>query len=494
MPLCDYMSGSNEFHVLGKKGLNLSSQLFNQEVKKSDLSDPALINIFDAYNKNRDEKLDSDELSVLFNDIKNALKTANGGNQDKILDPAEIQKLLKSKNLDKKLSIGDVLNFLDALEVKNKANNLNGLSCNDKTKSEISSIQTQNVADVLSKYASIHGESILQTMANDRWSRGSTRETFMKTVKDKLVENAKLMGIDTKDFETKFDKELKTIDMTLLSTYDTKKLDTLVNNLVKQIQSKKSHYQKNRNGIVTMMADPKECWNKKDDKYELMNLIYQDAVTYTPEKMLKSIKKDTDNPKIKQMISKLQNSKYLEYYPIYVASIIAQESQFRTNDSAIFTQNGQGIMQLTKNRISDIYNNPFLYDDDYTDELVESFELEEELYSAVRDDRSNVELNLFVGNIALGGIMHTALRRMKNGSIPPSINMNSPEAFMQFVAMSYNGNDAAKKDPKFNNKMSQVRYIYGRDVIQRFKKYTPSDIQVNRYFEYNPDKKDFVNH
>ena len=173
----------------------------------------------------------------------------------------------------------------------------------------------------------------------------------MKTVKDKLVENAKLMGIDTKDFETKFDKELKAIDMTLLSTYDTKKLDALVNNLVKQIQSKKSHYQKNRNGIVTMMADPKECWNKKDDKYELMNLIYQDAVTYTPEKMLKSLKKNTDNPKIKQMISKLQSSKFLEYYPIYVASIIAQESQFRTNDSAIFTQNGQGIMQLTKKNL-----------------------------------------------------------------------------------------------------------------------------------------------
>ena len=487
------MSGSNEFHVLGKKGLNLSSELFKQEVKKGDLSDPALINIFNAYNKNGDEKLDNDELSVLFNDIKNAMKPAEGGNKDKILDPVEIQNLLKSKNLDKKLSIGDVLNFLDALEVKNKANNLNDLSCNDKTKSEIKSIQTQNVADVISKYASIHGESILQTMANDRWSRGSTRETFMNIVKDKLVENAKLMGIDTKDFETKFDKELKAIDMTLLLAYDTKKLDTLVNNLVKQIQSKKSNYQKNRNGIVTMMTDPALC-RTSGDKYEITNLIYQDAVTYSPEKMLKSLNKNTDSPKIKQMISKLQKSKYFEYYPIYVASIIAQESQFRTNDKEIFTQNGQGMMQLTKNRVGDIYNNPFLYDDDYTDELVESFELEEELYSAIKDDRDNVELNLFVGNIAIGGIMHTALRRMKNGSIPSSINMNSPEAFMQFVAMSYNGNDAPKKDPKYNNKMSQVRYVYGRDVIQRFKKYTPSDIQVNRYFEYNPDKKDFVNH
>ena len=484
------MSSNNEFHVLGQKGLNLDSQLFNQEVKKSELSDPALINIFNTYNKNNDDKLDSDELSVLFNDIKTTLK-AKG--KDNILDPNEIKELLKSKKLDKKLSVGDVLNFLDALEVKTKTNNLNDLSCNDKTKAEIKSIQVQNVADVLSQYASINGESVIKSIAKDRWSFGSTREKFMGIVKDKLVENAKLMGIDTKDFETKFDKEMKKIDMTLISAYDTTELDKLTNGLIKKIQSKKNHYQKNRNGIATMMADPKECYNKKDDKYELLNLIYQDAVTYSPEKMLDNIYKTTDSPLTKQTISKLKKSKYLEYYPIYVASIIAQESQFLTNDKSIFTKNGQGIMQLTKNRIGDMYNNPFLYDDDYTDELVESFELEEELYDAIQNDRDNVELNLFVGNIAIGGVMHTVLRRMKNGSIPKSINMNSPEAFMQFVAMSYNGNEASKKDPKYDNKLSQVRYVYGRDVIQRFKKYTPSDIQVNRYFEYNPDRDDFVN-
>lgn len=484
---------NNEFHVLGQKGLDVTSQLFNQDIKKSDLSDPALINLFNIYNKDGNEKLDSEELAAFFNDLKNALESTSGGNQDNILDPNEIQNLLKTKNLDKKLSIGDVLNFLDTLEVRAKADNLNDLSCNGKAKKEISSIQVQNVAEVLSKYASINGESLFKSIATDRWSFGSTREEYIKLVRDKLVENAKLMGIDTTDFEQKFDKELKKIDMTWLSSYDTTNLDKLANDLIKQIKSKKGNYQKNRNGIVSMMADSKLCYNKKDDKYELMNLIYQDAVTYSPEKMLKTIEANSTNPQIKQMVSKLKNSKFLEYYPIYVASIIAQESQFRTSDTKVFTENGQGIMQITQNRISDIYNNPYLYDDDYTDELVESFELEEELFDAIRNDRENVELNLFVGNIALGGIMNTVLRRMKNGSIPESINMNSPEAFMQFVAMSYNGNDAPKRDEKHNNKMSQVRYIYGRDVIQRFNQYTPSDIHADKYFEYNPDKKDFVN-
>ena len=497
-----------------------------------------MIDIFNAYNKNGDDKLDSEELSLFFNDLKSASKNMELGNiksglskdnvtdadcrrifseilgnsnaqdstlrgaklaefksrvatRNNILDPNEIQKILKSKNLDKKLSIGDVLNFLDMLEARTKVNSLSNLSCNDGTKSELGSIQTQNVADVFSQYASVNGESIFKSIAKDRWSYGSTRENFMNIAKNKLVENAKLMGIDTTEFEKNFDKELKKIDMTWLSSYDTTELDKLINNLIKQITAKKTNYQKNRNGIVTMMADPVLC-RTDGDKYELANLIYQDAVTYSPEKMIKSIKKTSDNPQIKQMISKLEKSKYFEYYPIYVASIIAQESQFRTTDKAVFTKNGQGIMQLTQNRVSDIYNNPFLYDDDYTDELVAEFELEEELYDAIKY-RDNVELNLFVGNITLGGIMHTVLRRMKNGSIPKSINMNSPEAFMQFVAMSYNGNDDAKKDEKHGNKLSQVRYVYGRDVIQRFKKYTPSDVQVNRYFEYDPDKKDFVN-
>lgn len=183
----------------------------------------------------------------------------------------------------------------------------------------------------------------------------------------------------------------------------------------------------------------------------------------------------------------------LDYYPTYVASIIAQESQFRTNDPTIFGENGRGMMQITGGAITEIYNNPSQFDDDYTDELVESFELEEELDYAIKHDRENVELNLFVGNIVIGGKMHVALKQIKNGSILKGINMNSPEVFMEYVAMSYNGNSDAKKDKMHGGKLSQVNYVYGRDVILRFKKYTPNDIRVNRYYEYDPDKKRIVN-
>ena len=48
-------------------------------------------------------------------------------------------------------------------------------------------------------------------------------------------------------------------------------------------------------------------------------------------------------------------------------------------------------------------------------------------------------------------------------------------------------------DSKYGNAISQVRYIYARDVLMRFKQYTPAGVSVRHYFEYNPKTGKFVN-
>ena len=66
------------------------------------------------------------------------------------------------------------------------------------------------------------------------------------------------------------------------------------------------------------------------------------------------------------------------------------------------------------------------------------------------------------------------------------VDLVNPATIMEIVAMNYNANPAAKKDPKQDYALSQVNYVYGRDVIERFKLFTPSDVIVRNYFQYNP--------
>ncbi|GEM_PF-4920803 len=201
--------------VLGNKGQELNANMFKQELKKSDLNDPNLIEIFNKYNQNGDDKLDENEMQSLFSDIQTSaqnidtsknlkslkradikgsdcgrifdeIDSASGKkdsvltssqikdfytrvqNKNKTLEPAEIQKLIKSKGLSKKIKVGDVLNFLDKLEVNAHVKNLGDFTLNDKTKKEFASIANQNIADVLTAYKKANGESIIQHIANRR--------------------------------------------------------------------------------------------------------------------------------------------------------------------------------------------------------------------------------------------------------------------------------------------------------------------------------------
>ena len=71
------------------------------------------------------------------------------------------------------------------------------------------------------------------------------------------------------------------------------------------------------------------------------------------------------------------------------------------------------------------------------------------------------------------------------------VDLVNPATIMEFVAMNYNANSAAKKDPRQDNALSQVNYVFGRDVIERFRLFTPPDVIVRNYFQHNPFTRGF---
>lgn len=100
-----------------------------------------------------------------------------------------------------------------------------------------------------------------------------------------------------------------------------------------------------------------------------------------------------------------------------------------------------------------------------------------------------------VGLVGLNGKLDAILKRVKTRYYEKNfgIKPDSPEDILELMAMEYNANDDKKRDKKYSNKLSQVRYVYARDVIQRFKQYTPNGVKVNHYFEYNPNSGKFIN-
>ena len=114
--------------------------------------------------------------------------------------------------------------------------------------------------------------------------------------------------------------------------------------------------------------------------------------------------------------------------------------------------------------------------------------------------RQSVIANYDIGTAYLRNSLRIYFNRIKDSNkdspyYKEYMNMKSdlenPATIMQFMAMIYNGNSDPKTDEAHNKSKSQVRYVYARDVIERFKKYTPSDVPVSNYFDYNPKTKKF---
>lgn len=487
---------NDKLYLIGKSGSVIGANKFDQFLKLTDLeNDKKLLKLFDFYNTNKESKstdlLDKEELTQMLNDL---LISAG---DDNIFEPAEIKKYLSDSGLDKFASMNDILGFLNKILVNDSVTEINGdisgLGTSASIKSNLKDISSENITDVLKVYKKTHNISLIQDIADESGSLGSTRDNYIKIIRNKLIERATQVGVDSSEFILSFDKELKTMDMTLLSGSDTTKLDEVVNRFIEKLIQKEKIYNGNKNGILSMMTDSDLC-RTNEDKNGLFEQIMNLSSKYNPKEYLENIVKNSKTKSIKNAANKLLKSGFLDYYPIYVASIIAQESQFREFDDEIFTKNGQGLMQLTGRLLNDMYGRPGAFDREFMDELMEEYPDSTDLYNAIQD-REDSTLNMTVGLVGLNGKLDSILKRIKTGYYEKNfgIKPDSPEDILELMAMEYNANDNKKRDKKYSNKMSQVRYVYARDVIQRFKQYTPSHVKLKHYFEYNPNNGKFIN-
>ena len=119
--------------------------------------------------------------------------------------------------------------------------------------------------------------------------------------------------------------------------------------------------------------------------------------------------------------------------------------------------------------------------------IIKEYSDSTQYYDALKED---VVLNYQTGLIGLKGKLDDALRLIEKGKYK-KLKIDSPAKLLELVAMNYNGNDAEKKDPKQKNRLSQVNYVYARDVILRFKKFTPAEVRVNDYYEYDTIKREY---
>ena len=509
------MGNENEIRLIGS-GDKVSLDSFKKDVKRADLGDSKSVKLFDYY-AGSDGVLDETEFGKLFSDIESySVNTADIiANKDVMMrlyesrdvrnrtfEPDEILRFLKDKGLEKKMSVTDVVEFFNQMTTSYQTEQLHedisALAMKSQTLGDLKDISPENMTHILSAYKTKYGMSMIQHIAYKDGAWGSTREEHINVIRDKLIEQAELYGVPTDEFKAEFDAEIKNMDLTWFSSGNATKLDEIVNRFVAKLEPKEKLYKENKSGILQMMADPDLCWTGAD-KNELANSIIKYANKVNFGEMIDNLSRTASNSKIKSAARTLKNSGYADYFPIFMAAIISHETQFREFNDNIFTKNGRGIMQLTPAMMQDMFANQSMFDDEFMSHLndmdiSDAVELEDAVC-----DRESSDLNMYAGAAGLKYKMSTTLRKIANGSIPNGINMSHPECIMQYMAMEYNGNreaDIDNKYPKKNGKTvySQVRYVYSRDVIQRFKRFTPAGVVVNNYYEYNPITKKFVTH
>jgi hypothetical protein len=307
---------------------------------------------------------------------------------------------------------------------------------------------------------------------------------------------------DNEKYKTQFDKLVKEMDMTIFHEADATKLVKFVEtnsyprpqypNPPKRSAAEVEAF--NRKVISQMMSDPKQCKISKD-KDKVLERIMQYAELNNPKDMVKEYLKD-GNPTVRKAAQNLLNSTFLDYYPIFVAGIIAQETQFRETDDDIFTKRGQGVMQITGSLISDIAERPKTYGEDFIKRLSKygyNMNDSDKIYTAIKGTNpKNVRMNYDVGTAGLRSKLATYFQQLKNGTYDSlNIDLTQPSVMLEMMARNYNGNSQGKRDSKQRYLMSEVREVYARDVIERFRKYTPPEVFVRDYFQYNPKTETF---
>lgn len=510
------MPGDNIF-IQNIDGASVKGRVLRSSaVERSKIANNNELNIlFDFYSKYdatmNKNILDGNGLSKAYRDI------AFASGSDSILSKEEISKYLQENNLQDKVSAKSFVDFFtkvnDYATVSAIYGSVSGLGMKPSTKDFLKSIESKNIFNILDLYKKEHNVSIIQHIANESGTLGMIRKSYINIIRDKIAENLPKAKADK--FIEKFGQITDKMDMTILSESNASELEQLIesykadfkaNVKVKKNEPKYPKPEKrdpavleqlNRKLITQMMSRDDLCWVDKD-KAKIVDRIMKYAKLNNPEKIIDKFLK-SDNPKVRQAAQNLKNSTFLDYFPVFVASIIAQESQFRETDnnpeSGIFTKNGKGVMQITKTMVQDVFDRPYVFDKGFLERLKTTYNLNDSasLYKALSNDK-NVKINLHydVGTAGLSSILYTLFYQIDKGTFDKmGTDMTNPATMLEFVAMNYNGNLSGKKDKRHDDSISQVRYVYGRDVIERFRKFTPGDVKIRNYFDHNPKTNKF---
>jgi hypothetical protein len=140
-----------------------------------------------------------------------------------------------------------------------------------------------------------------------------------------------------------------------------------------------------------------------------------------------------------------------------------------------------------------MYEHSDMYDDEFIKYIKKKYPNKDDLYDTLAHNKDS-ELNIYVGVAGMKGKLLRALYKINNGEYPPGIKTNSPEAMMELAVLDYNGNKELSTDLQNDKLKAETRYIYSRNIMQNFKRYTPNGVKVVHYFEFNPKTNKFVNH
>ena len=438
------MPGDNIF-LSSKNGRVIKGTVLRaSSVARSDVAGQSkeLNLLFDAYSKHNagggQNQIDGYALNFLYHDLSKA------AGEDSILTTEEITKYLKDKNLNGKISTKAVQEFIsnisDATIVDGIRKALDGLGTSSSLSDYLKSIPPAKMAKVMKMYKSEYNISMVQDICNEIGSFGSTRESYLNIIRDKIA--ATKPANEAKEFKAKFDAEIKSMDITLFGSADAKKLEQIILDSTSVQSAPKSKYPKpakrsaeylekeNRRLIAQMMNDPKLC-RTTDDRKRIVDRIMKYAKLNNPTDLIKEYTKSSD------------------------------ERVRETDDNpktGVFIGNGKGVMQITSAVPDEIASNPGHFSSDFIKRLKGHCNIGDstsikKAFSTT--SQRSVALNYDVGTATLKNNLRTFFNRIKESNKNSKyykeyqnmhVDLTNPATIMEMVAMIYNGNSAPKTD------------------------------------------------
>lgn len=488
----------NKLSILGYSGMEINDNMLSEKHLKRKMFTDEELKIFNLINTNKEGRekrfLDETELKSFLqdlidtdkqdyaNEVKNTTyKKRNNG----YLLPIEIQSFLEKKGLTAEVDVSTFVSFIE--KIVNQSI-IEDLVTNSKIETEnLASIDEDNMLAIISGYGEEKGSSLVKNLCK---TNDDNRTKTLNIVKDKLISFAEKCDVDYTSFETEFDSIVNNISGKR-DKENIAALEVLVNNFSCKLKEKEDLYKANKNGIINMLANENICYSREDLSKVIDNII-KNANKYNPKKIYESM--EINNPKQKELVESLLESKMLDYFPIFAASIISHETQFLEKGKGIFDSQGNGIMQITQSIADDIYTNSGKYDENFIKKIKSKYSDSTKFYAAIQNPK-NTELHYEVGMVTLKKKINEAINFVVNNKYK-ILQISTPEQLLELGAMHYNGNDIKSQkilDPLYpeSSEKVYVKYVYARDVISRFKHYTPAGIAEGEYYEYNPISKEW---